>query len=308
MREKSTFAVAGHINPDGDDVGACLALGMTLAGLGKDVNVLLEDYSAKFDIIPGKELLYRGDWSQLAPDVIFCLDCGAADRLGGARPLLEKAGVTVCVDHHTGGTLTADLSLIDPLASSTCELVYRLITPEFGLTFDAACAIYAGIVDDTGGFRHGCTGKETLQIAAELVGMGIPFTEIYSDLMERHSAKEAAVFGEALRNTRFLSGGRFVLSVLPAGKMAEHKATGQDLGGIVEYLLNIRGAEVSALIYEPTPRKIKASLRSKTADVSALCRAFGGGGHVNAAGCSFDGEIEAAVETVAKALEGIVNG
>jgi len=306
MREKNAFVIACHTNPDGDGIGSSLGLGLTLRGLGKDVNVLLEDYNEKYNVIPGKELIYHGEWADLRPDVFVCLDCGAADRLGGARQFLEKAGTAVCVDHHTGGALMADYSLIDPLASSTCELVYQLIAPEFGLSMDAASALYAGIVDDTGGFRHGCTGKETLHIAAELVGMGIPFTDIYNELMERHSPTEAFVFGEALRETRLFAGGKLAISTLTAKEMAKYKATGQDVGGIAEYLRNIRGVEISALIYEKIPGNVKVSLRSKSADVSELCRGFGGGGHVNAAGCSFSGKIEDAAETVRKALEGLV--
>ncbi|MCL2352119.1 MAG: DHH family phosphoesterase [Firmicutes bacterium] len=308
MREKNTFSVAGHVNPDGDGVGSCLALGMTLAALGKDVKVLLEEYNQKFDVIPGKNLLYKGDWAQLRPEAFFCMDCGAADRLGAARAVLKNAGATVCVDHHTGGTLSADYSLIDPQASSTCELVYELLAPGFGLSFDAARALYAGIVDDTGGFRHGCTGKRTHLIAAELVDKNIPFTDIYNELMERHSPTEAFVFGEALRRTRLLAGGKIALAVLSAGDMAQYGATGQDMGGIAEYLLNIRGVEISALVYEKSPGNAKASLRSKDADVAAVCRGFGGGGHVHAAGCSFEGELADAAGKIAVETERLIHG
>ncbi|MDR3239684.1 MAG: DHH family phosphoesterase, partial [Clostridiales bacterium] len=235
-------------------------------------------------------------------DLFFCLDCGAPERLGAALAVHQRAPVTICVDHHDAALPFCQINAVDPDASSTSELVYLLIQPLAPLDKDVGTAIYAGIICDTGGFRHAASAR-TMRIASELLALGIPYTEIYNTLLKRHTLTEALVFRAALENLALASDGRIAHSRINAEALSGMNASGQDMDGVVEYLLNIQGTEAAALFYEKAPGEVKASLRSKELDIGAVARRFGGGGHKKAAGCTLTGEIKDISEKVLKALE-----
>ena len=63
------------------------------------------------------------------------------------------------------------MPLVEPSASSTAEIVFRLVKRIGGtLPAETAACLYAGIVTDTGRFQYQATTPETLRVAAELRG------------------------------------------------------------------------------------------------------------------------------------------
>jgi phosphoesterase RecJ-like protein len=307
LRDSSDFIISGHVNPDGDAIGACLALGQALRKLGKDVKVVLRPFNEKNLVIPGQDLIWRGAEPPQPAHTFVCLDCGGYERLGIFADLMKSAAVTVCVDHHLSTVCDfAQHMYVDPSASSTCELIYRLLSPMDLLDRDIASAIYAGLLTDTGGFRHGCTSPETMRIAGELLKFGIPFTDIYSELMRRHTLPEAMVLKTALDNLQLTENGRLAYSTISDPEMKRIGADITDTDGIAEYLLNIRGVEASAFFYEKAPDEVKVSLRSTDMDMNQIGAAFGGGGHVNAAGCSINGNIQKAAQAVTDRIANVL--
>jgi phosphoesterase RecJ-like protein len=303
MREHDNFIIAGHVNPDGDAVGACLGLAMALNETGKKVNVLLEPYAPRFDIIPGQHLLYKEKWETVSAPIILCVDCGDAARMGEAKPVFDKTQVTVCIDHHMTNEGFAQHNFIDPDASSASELIYQLILPEYYIDKDIATALYAGIIWDTGGLRFDSTTRETMRVAGELMNLGIPFTEIYSELMHRRSFSEIKLFGKILEITTRRFGWRIVYACVTKELLKEQNASAKDMEGVVEYLLNINDAEIAVLFYERSKKDVKASLRSRVANIGAVAAEFGGGGHKLAAGCTVNGDMESICENILQRLE-----
>lgn len=302
LMSSNNILIAGHVNPDGDCIGACFGLGLALKKAGKQVWVSLEKYNKKFHVIPGNELVAECP-AGITPGLFAALDCADKQRIGGAVEAFAKAPVTVCIDHHATNTGLADYNFIMPNASSTSELIYHLVQGITEIDKDIAGAIYAGIVYDTGGFRHGCTGSETYRIAGELLKTGIDFTTIYNELMYRHSYTETKIFTRALVNLTVRDDCPVVYSYVSREDLKETGATGQDLDGTVEYLLNIRGIEVSFFVYEKNNKQVKVSFRSKGKNVGGIAAAFGGGGHHNAAGCTLDDSIDSAVAKVISILK-----
>lgn len=300
IRNNKRFALSAHVNPDGDAIGSSLALASALKKIGKNVTVFMEPYSAKYDVIPGKELICEADGGEY--DVFIALDCGSADRLFRT----VQAPVTVNIDHHVSNTFYGMHNLVVSDASSTSEIVFELLDGFVELDADIASGIYAGLLNDTGGFRHGCTSPRTHRIAAELVACGINFTFIYNELFFRKSFVETQIFAKAIEHIRFIENGRCAYSYLSLDDLRCVSATPQDLEGIVEYILNIRGVEVSLFVYERDVNETKASLRSKEIDVSKIAVSFGGGGHIYAAGCTLNcGALEAAEPVLAKLSEAL---
>jgi phosphoesterase RecJ-like protein len=289
-----SFVIAGHTNPDGDAIGSCLGLAMALGNLGKKAAVLLEDYGDKRDVIPGKEFLAPQPWDGLSPEVMFVLDCGSADRLKAAEPILKSAKTVICIDHHVTHKEFAAVTLLDASASSTCELAYRLLEPMGAIDKRVASALYAGMLTDTGGFRYESAKASTMVIVADLISRGIPSTEIYNELLMRHTIAETRMTGIAYTGMEFLEDSAIAAAVLTLEDFEKSGASAEDAGGIVGNLLGIRGVQASVLVYEAAQGKSKASFRSNGLDVGKLAVSLGGGGHKNAAGATiFCGAAEA---------------
>jgi phosphoesterase RecJ-like protein len=303
LRGLDDFVIAGHINPDGDAVGACFALGLALEKMHKKCRVVLEPYADRLDIIPGKNLLYKGSMDDLHPQALICLDCGDLERLGGASALTNRAVCTVCIDHHVTNTGYAQYNYIDGDASSTCELIYKLIYKEVDIDVPIASALYAGMVNDTGGFRHRSTSRETMHIAGLLLEAGIPFTEIYTRITHQRSFAEVKLFGRVLETCVRSWDNKMIYACVTRAMLVEFGATRQHLDGVVEYLLNIQGAEVAILFCEKNDPIIKVSFRSHDLDVGRIAADLGGGGHALAAGCDQTGSMEEVKEKILAALK-----
>jgi len=303
MHTKNCFVITGHVNPDEDAVGACLGLGMWLENMGKDVKVILESHVSRINIIPGRHLLFNGNIRELNTEVFICLDCASPTRIGDARILLDKAGCTVCIDHHITNIGFAQYNYIDSAASSTSEMVFRLIGAEAARNKNIASAIYAGIVTDTGGFRFGATSSNTLRAAGQLIDAGIPFTDIYTQLQHMHTFTEAKLLGRVLENCQRCCNERVIYACVSKNMMDDINAGPKDLDGVVEYLLNTSGVDAAVLIYYRNDSEYKVSLRSRRIDVGKIAEMLGGGGHTMAAGCNIPGDIDQVKEKILPIME-----
>jgi phosphoesterase RecJ-like protein len=301
LKDANLIAIAGHTSPDGDCVGACFAMAMALDKLGKKASVLMDDIPRKFRVIPGREFLYTGSADTLKPDLFIALDCGDRERLGRFAPVFDISRTTFCADHHISNKGFAEHNLIEPGASSTCEVVYNLIAGHIPLDRKIASALYAGIVDDTGGFCHNSTSADVHEIAAKLINQGIPFNDIHNEIKNIHSANEVIGLKTAIENMVILADRGIAYSVVAAEEMEKAGISYTDFEGIAEYLVNIRGIDLSFFVYEK-PDGCRISLRSKKTDVSSVAAKLGGGGHALAAGATVTAAADQAADMVLRAI------
>lgn len=301
IAQAKTVQIAGHTNPDGDAIGACLAMGAALAAAGKDVTVLLEAYAPKYDIIPNGHLVKA---AEQPAELFLALDCGDEGRLGKAAEWFHQAGFAINIDHHGSNTRYGQMNYVEGDASSTCEIVYGFLAGEYEIDEKMAAALYAGLIYDTGGFRHSSTSPETMRIAGALMEKGIPFTEIYNRFFDSRSFSELKIMGQALENAELFFDGRAVCATVTAAEIERCHGTNKELDSIINYLNGVQGTDVACFLYEKTPTEVKASFRGKDGyDVCALAQKFGGGGHVKAAGCTIAAPIEKAKEMVLAEIE-----
>ena len=299
--ESNDFYITGHINPDGDSIGACFGLGLALEKMGKKVQVLLEPFHHKYDVIPGKHLMRNGTGNVFANQhhtdpVLICVDCADTGRLmDEAKKLLETLSCTVNIDHHYSNPQFACYNLVDRDASSTCEMIYQVLDGLVDFDKPMAAALYAGMVGDTGGFRHSSTSQETMTVAGKLIALGIPFTKIYTEVLQSRSYTEIKLLARVLDACIRSDGGRIVHVCVTADMMVGLKdapdATTQDLEGMVEHLLNTRGAKAAFIVYDAGHGEVKISLRSRELNVGDIAQQLGGGGHRLAAGATVKGNI-----------------
>ena len=286
------FVISGHIKPDGDSVGACVALALFLAGLDKTVSVVYDGASERYADVaalapsfePGEGYeVTRGEF------VFIMLDCSEPKRTGGAQGFFEQAVTSLCIDHHVGGEAYAMYHYVEDTASSTCEILYSLFKQEdIAVTSDMAKALFLGVAFDTGGFRHSSTTADTFRMAAELKEIGVDSTRILNSLFHTRGFKESKVLSAVLRKAKLYEG-QIVMSCMEQKDFLVLGAGAEDAEGVVAYLAEIKEAEAAVYLREIEPGTIRVNMRSKEwIDVAKAARQFGGGGHIRAAGCTVE--------------------
>lgn len=295
-----TAAIAGHVRPDGDCVGSCLATYNYIKTNYPEISVALylEPIPNIFKFLARSGEIIHDCGEDIAYDLFIAQDCGDANRLGAAAKYFHSAKKTICVDHHVSNDSFADENYIFPHASSTSELVFGLIG-EAHITKEIAECIYVGIVHDTGVFQYSCTSSKTMEIAGRLMEMGIDFTRIVDETFYTKTFAQNKILGEALlKSCRYL-GGRVIVSVITLEDMKRHDVLPKHLDGIVNQLRVTKDAEIAVFLYENEDGSFKVSTRSNgLVDAARLAVTFEGGGHARAAGFSIGKTAEEAVEDI----------
>jgi phosphoesterase RecJ-like protein len=305
LREHDRFLVVTHENPDGDALGSLLATTIALRQLGKDVVMYLAGAGAlprEYAFMPFDGLL-----RELPPDMeertLVAVDCAKADRMGPDSAPIDRARFVLNIDHHHDNSRFGDVNLIVADASSTGE-VLRDVFGALGveLTPEIAEPLYIALVTDTGRFQYTNTTPKSLRLAAELVEAGADIHAVFQQVYESVEFAKLKLLARALERARVLEGGLIVVSYLVRTDFAEVGAAEPYSEGIIDYLRAVEGAELAALIREP-PRddaERRVSLRASIdeLDVSAIARAFGGGGHRQAAGFSSEASIDEITELI----------
>lgn len=293
-------AIAGHIRPDGDCTGSCLATYNYIRTYYKDIRVdlYLEPIPNIFKFLPGADEICSEIPEDVTYDLFIAQDCGDTARLGKAVRLFEAAGTTICIDHHISNQSFADVNHIFPGASSTSELIYGLLPAE-RVTEGIAECIYTGIVHDTGVFQYSCTSQRTMQIAGELMRLGIPYTRIIEETFYTKTYPQNRIMGLSLIKSVLHLDGRCISSFITAAEMEEYDVLPKHFEGVVSQLRVTKGVEAAVFLYETAEGAWKVSLRSKErVDVAAVAVQYGGGGHVRAAGCTVEGEPEEIIDGI----------
>ncbi len=304
IKDAEVICITGHINPDGDCIGSNFAFAKAMSKLGKKPYVLLGDFNEKFDSLSGSEFLYKGDYNLLNPDVIFSIDCGDKARLGEAEAVFDRAKITYNLDHHISNDNFAMNNIVNVKASSSCEVVYEVISQFIEIDKEIATALYVGILTDTGGFRHNCTSERTHQIAGKLVSIGVDTPEIHNKFLMEHSLIDAKIFAKAISKMKVED--KIATTFVTEDEMTECGATAKNTDAIVGYLLNTEGVEVAIFASERGNGLVKLSFRSKSLNVNEVASLYGGGGHILAAGAGVEGSIckvlDSAISEVRKRL------
>jgi bifunctional oligoribonuclease and PAP phosphatase NrnA len=286
------FVVVSHINPDGDAVGSLLGMHLALREMGKQSWPLTHDgVPHSYDFLPGREDLVC-DPSQICgkPDWIVSVDVATEPRISGDISPFRNSARLINIDHHPTNPGFGDVNLIDTTASSTAELVFRVLR-ETGHVFSANVGkcLYTGLVTDTGGFRFAGVNASTLRIGAELLDTGFTSYEVTAPLFEEYPIHRLRLEQLLLERLEMLVDGKLALSTLYAEDFQSLGAAFSDAENLVDRLRDIRGVAAGILMTRMSDKLVRVSLRSKSElDVSAVAGAFGGGGHRRAAGLRSD--------------------
>ncbi len=307
IRRGDRFLVVSHVNPEGDAIGSLLGLALALKDSGKDVTAYLEDkIPDNLTFLPGIDMIVDDtDWAR-GFDIIFAVDCGQADRLGKRFVNGNRCAKIINIDHHATNDLFGDINIVDPKASATGEMIYDLLkAASIEVTKDIAVNLYVAIHTDTGSFRYSSTTPAALMKAGELVRMGAEPWHISQLLYENYPAKRFKLLGRVLDTLEISDDGRIASMFVTLDMLREFDAERSLVDGFINYARAIQGVEIAVLFRESGNGRYKVSFRSKgSADVATIAQMFGGGGHVNAAGCNVDGSLEEIKAMIMKAAAG----
>lgn len=304
LKGKTSVAIGGHERPDGDCIGSCMGMYLYLKQTyeNMEVDVYLQEIPEVFKVITETEHIKHSIPTDKQYDLFICLDCGDEERLGFSAPLFQSAGTTLCIDHHISNTGFADENYIVPDASSTSELVYRLMDKE-KIEKSIAEALYVGIVHDTGVFQYSCTSPDTLRAAADLLSRNINAPALIEHTFYEKTYAQNQILGRALLESIVFMDGACIFTSVTRAIMQFYGVTVKELEGIVSQLRVTKGVEVAIFLYELEPNIYKVSLRSKEkVDVSMIAKYFGGGGHVRAAGCTMPGTVHDVINNLSKQI------
>ena len=291
IEEAKTIGISGHRRPDGDCVGACLGLYNYIKDVypEKDVTVYLESIKEEYKFLRYSDTVNHSFTDQKELDLFVVLDCADIDRLGDYGVYIKKAKKVFCVDHHISNPGFGDFCIVEPEASSTCEILFEQFDYD-KISKSCAEAIYMGIVHDTGVFKHTNTTRKTMHIAGDLIAKGLNTSHIIDDTFYRKSYAQNQILGRALIESIQLLDGKILFSIITKNMLQFYGVSGADLDGIIDQLRMTEGVECAILIYEIGLHKYKVSLRSNDyVNVSQIASGFGGGGHIRAAGCTMMG-------------------
>jgi phosphoesterase RecJ-like protein len=300
-------ALACHVNPDGDALGSMLGLLHVLRAAGANV---VASFPQPFVIaphyreLPGLELLSHPDEFPREPDVMVTFDCGSLGRLGELEPSAKAAHELIVLDHHVSNTRYGTINVIDPGAAASGVLVRRLVF-ELGLPLcnDAAVALYAALVCDTGRFQYDTTTPSVFELARELVTFDIPVSRLSRQLFEEHRFAYLKLLGEALAGAELDADRRFVWTAVTQDMLRRHDVTLEEVEGLIDILRRTTEAEVTCVLKEEADGSVRVSLRSLgDVDVRAVAADNGGGGHRFAAGFESTLDIAAVVANIRGAL------
>jgi phosphoesterase RecJ-like protein len=303
-----------HENPDGDGVGAAVALAAYLKGQGKEARIVVAPAlpeNLRFLDPEGWIEAYEpaGAHRDLAawPDAWLLIDASEPHRMGPLYAAFEATKAErACLDHHMKDEPKGfDDEFTDSTASASAELVYDLVRPRIGgdLPPVMAQALYAGMVSDTGNFRHSNSTPKIHHAAADLIAQGVHPSRTFNALYQTATPAKLKLFGRAMGGLQTRDGGRFAYVAVTQADLTACGATHEDLDELVEEPRNLKGVEVAALFSEAADGRAKVSLRSREkVDVNAVCRLFGGGGHRLASGAKAALPLETFITQVGAAV------
>ena len=321
IRAATKIVLTAHTKPDGDALGAVLALQRGLTGIGQNAEIwLMGPLEANLQTVAAQTPLHFVDEDKSPPDdcdLVIVADTGAWSQLGPIEPWLRaRFDDVIVVDHHVHGDDVGAMRLIDSNAASTTQMLVALLE-ELGCELtggvgSVAEALFVGLATDTGWFKYESAGAQAMYLAARLLELGVDKTRLYQLIEESFRPQRLALQARAMASLEFVDDGAVAIMVLREEDFQQTGATVDDLSNLVNVPMQVGSVRASILLVQHEPKRTKISFRSKPStsgsaqgnsiDVNELAHRFGGGGHIHAAGARIEDDVDAARQAVLAAL------
>ena len=297
IEEAVNILIVSHHDPDGDALGSSLGLSLFLNSIEKKTTVYNRDKCPEYlNFIDSSNLVNSIENISDDIDLILLLDLNDFERTGEDMSIYLKNTQTdiIVIDHHQNPKIKTNFSLIDANSSSTGILIYNLIL-SFGQPINnlIATLLLTTIITDTSSFRNSNTNSEALRVASELINLGANMQLINSSLLNERSLNKLLLEKEILLNHEFYSDIHTLISFCTTENYKSTNTTKEQSEGIANFLLNHKEVKIGIFIRQISKNSWKVSMRTDGfINLSLLANKFDGGGHKNASGFSFDGNID----------------
>jgi phosphoesterase RecJ-like protein len=308
IKKSKRILLTTHVNPDGDGLGSELAMYYCLKKMGICSKILNDSATPdeyKFLDPDGIILRYNPEeYGEILRtiDLVFTLDIGGFSRLGRLGDELSHLNLaTICIDHHPENHLCCTHEIVDEESPATSCLIYELIKIICPQSIDQkiAEAVYVGLLTDTGSFRFENTNSTVMEIAAELIKLGVKPMDVFQQVYERYTPQRMKLLGIALQKVQYECDGRLAWFTITTADRLATGVTLDEIGGFTDFVRSIQGVEVSAMFLETDDETIRVNFRSKgKVLVNEIAIQFGGGGHYFAAGATIKGSLETALNKI----------
>ncbi len=299
----SRFLLTSHARPDGDSIGSQVALALALEHLGKSIRIVNADPPpSPYRAFEGTERIEVTNSASGEYDAVVVLECGDLTRPGVAG--LDRYPA-INIDHHAGNTGYGVAAWFDPSAAACTEMVVDILDAlEVPLTRAIAAQIYLGILTDTGSFRHANITARTFDICRRVAEAGVDPADMAHMVYNSASIGRLKLLGALLDHMSLAVDDRVAVLYYDDQLLEALGASIDDTEGLINLPLSAKTIDAVLLLKgQRGSGDLRASLRSKRqVDVRAVASRFGGGGHVNAAGCTVAGPREAAEHALVAAL------
>ena len=310
IRGAKTAALIGHIRPDGDCIGCCVAMRLALLNAGYTAADIYIDgsISSTFSYMQEcKNIITKplGEAFDKKYDLMIVLDCADENRLGVYTQLRKHCDKVICIDHHQNTAIEADVTITDSKRSSTGEMLYECFTEyKVEITKDIATALYTSVASDTGCFLFSNTTSYAHRVAADLMERGINFEEINYYNFRVYEASNIETLIYVLRNIKMHANKQIAVIYLSYGAIKRMKIDNDFRHKFQKYAEDISGVRASVCLSERERGIFHVSLRSHgDTNVAQVAEHFGGGGHRNAAGMTIKGNIKQVTKEIVDKLE-----
>lgn len=293
MREKESFLLTTHINPEGDALGSTIALALALSSIGKKVKVSTRDpVPGSLKFLPSGDMIQQVRKVDDRFDVVITVDCGDLERVGFLNKDNIPGDILINIDHHKTNVGFGTLNLVEEAVASA-EIVYKIIKMlGIPVTPDIATCIYTAIITETGSFRYSNTNSQAFEIAGEMISYGANPWVIAEHVYNRNSMGRIRLLGIVLSGLTLSEDGRIAWITVREQMYGDTGTTKDDVEDFINFPRSVEGVEV-AVLFREAGSDWKISLRSNgKVDVSDIAAGFGGGGHSMAAGFVIKGSLD----------------
>lgn len=305
LNNANNIALFCHTRPDGDTLGAALALKLALSKKGKTVKIFCDEKVPSKFLNFGFDKHFHIELKEKIKnfDLYVAIDCGDLGRLGAFYNKFINNKNTLAIDHHITHEDFCENTFVLGY-SSTCEIVLKIITDmNIPLDKEIATALFVGLSTDTGNFKHSNTNENSFLCARQLISFGIDIAEINRKLYNETSYIRLKLLGKSLSNMRRYFDGKLCIMYVTEKDFKDCNADITYTEGFTDYAISVDTAQIGVCISQNNANSFKISMRSKKLDVSEICKFFGGGGHKQASGCVLCGFLEDVIDKIVRAVE-----
>jgi len=303
------YLICTHKNPDLDGIASLLSMTIIHRNRGDECISLAQNIPEYMNFMNGLDLLSKEEaLLKIDSYTLVCLDCSSKERVWPPN-LYNKADKIINIDHHADNTFFGDENRVNPLVSSTSELLFTLFEEnKIDLPLSVCENLYAGILYDSGGFRYKNTNINTLSTAVKLISRGLNPNTISENVFNLWNSRSFKLLSSVLSNSEYFKNESILYTYISFEEVEKNKYIDADFEGVIDILRLNRNSRIILFLRETKKNYFKGSIRSKfDINISDIAHKYGGGGHESASGFEIESNnYKELKEKIIKDLENIL--